>query len=314
VSAIAILHPTGLLGKELRETLEARHPEWADLRLLSSREEEIGTLTEIAGAAALVGRFEPESLAGVSVAFFCGAMADNRPLLAGLPPETTAVVLSFDATVEDGRPVVAGVNTAAARDGRVLLSPHPGAVLLAHLLHPLRGLAPEEAVATLIQPASVRDDAGLEELFEQTRQIVGMTQRTPTPVFGAQLAFNVLPAPLPPGPLAAQLAAVLAGPPPAALQILQGAVFHSIAASLYVRFSGEPSLQSVRKALADHPALELADRPRHLGPIDAAASDKVLYGPPRRDESRGGIWLWAVMDNLTRGGALNAVEIAEAAR
>jgi aspartate-semialdehyde dehydrogenase len=314
VSAIAILHPTGLLGKELRETLEVRHPEWADLRLLSSREEEIGTLTEIAGAAALVGRFEPESLAGVSVAFFCGAMADNRPLLAGLPPETTAVVLSFDATVEDGRPVVAGVNTAAARDGRVLLSPHPGAVLLAHLLHPLRGLAPEEAVATLIQPASVRDDAGLEELFEQTRQIVGMTQRTPTPVFGAQLAFNVLPAPLPPGPLAAQLAAVLAGPPPAALQILQGAVFHSIAASLYVRFSGEPSLQSVRKALADHPALELADRPRHLGPIDAAASDKVLYGPPRRDESRGGIWLWAVMDNLTRGGALNAVEIAEAAR
>jgi aspartate-semialdehyde dehydrogenase len=312
VSAVAILHPSGLLGKELRETIEARHPEWSDLRLLSTREDEIGTLTEIAGAAALVGRFEPESLAGVSVAFFCGAMADNRPLLAGLPPQTIAVVLSFDATVEDGQPVVAGVNAAAASGRRALLSPHPGAVLLAHLLHPLRGLAPEEAVATLIQPASMRDDAGLEELFEQTRQIVAMTQRTPTPVFGAQLAFNVLPAPLPPGPVAAQLAAVLAGPPPAALQILQGPVFHSLAASLYVRFSGEPGLQAVRKALSDHPALEPADRPRHLGPIEAAASDKVLYGPPRKDEARGGFWLWAVMDNLTRGGALNAIEIAEA--
>jgi aspartate-semialdehyde dehydrogenase len=312
VTAVAILHPTGLLGKELRETLAARHPEWSDLRLLSSREDEIGTLTEIGGAAALVGRFEPESLEGVSVAFFCGAMADNRPLLAELPPQTTAIVLSHDATAEDGPPIVAGVNTAAARGARVLLSPHPAVVLLAHLLHPLRDLAPEAAVATLIQPASMRDDAGLEELFEQTRQIVAMTRRTPTPVFGAQLSFNVLPALLPAGPLAAQLHTVLAAPPPSALQILQGAVFHSLSASLWVRCAGEPSLQAVRKALAGHPFLAPADKPRHLGPIDAAASDKILYGAVRKDDAAGGFWLWAVMDNLTRGGALNAIEIAEA--
>lgn len=312
MSAVAILHPSGLLGKELRETLEARHPEWSDLRLLSSREDEIGTLTEIAGAAALVGRFEPESLEGVSVAFFCGGIADNRPLLAELPPETTAIVLSDDATVADGLPVVAGVNTAAAHGGRVLLSPHPGAVLLAHLLHPLRQLAIEEAVATLIQPASMRDDAGLEELFEQTRQIIAMTRRTPTPVFGAQLSFNVLPAPLPADPVAAQLCSVLAGALPVALQILQGAVFHAVAASLYVRCANQRSPQAIRKALASHPFLAPADKPRHLGPIDAAASDKVLYGTLRKDEAAGGFWLWAAMDNLTRGGALNAIEIAEA--
>ncbi|HEX9940479.1 MAG TPA: hypothetical protein VGG03_00570 [Thermoanaerobaculia bacterium] len=311
MSAVAILHPSNLLGKELRETIEARRPDWSDLRLLSSREDEIGTLTEVAGAAAMVGRYEPEELKRVDVAFFCGAMVDNRPLLAELPAETTAVVLSLDATVDDGQPVVAGVNTAAAGAGRVLLSPHPGAVLLAHLLHPLRGLAPEEAVATLIQPASMRDDAGLEELFESTRQIIGMTRRSPTPVFGTQLSFNVLPAPLPADPVAAQLHAVLEGPPPVALQILQGAVFHSVAASLYVRCAGHPSLQAVRKALAEHPYLELSDKPRHLGPIDAAASDKVIFGHVRKDEAGGGFWLWAVMDNLTRGGALNAIEIAE---
>ncbi len=311
MSAVAILHPSGLLGKELRETLEARHPEW-DLRLLSSREDEIGTLTEIAGAAALVGRFEPESLAGVDIAFFCGEMAANRPLLAALPPETTAVVLSYDATVEDGLPVVAGVNTADAHGRRVLLSPHPGAVLLAHLLHPLRQLALAEAVATLIQPASMRDDAGLEELFEQTRQIVAMTRRGASPVFGAQLAFNVLPAPLPADPVAALLRSVLAGAPAVALQILQGAVFHSIAASFYVRGAEPLSPQAVRKALAAHPVIELADKPRHLGPIDAAASGKILLATVRKDEAAGGLWLWAVMDNLTRGGALNAIEIAEA--
>lgn len=309
MSAIAILHPSGLLGKELRETLENRPEFGFDLRLLSTRDDEIGTLTEIAGAAALVGRYEPESLRGARVAFFCGGMEDNRPVLKDLPPETTAIVLSFDATVEDGFPAVAGVNTDAARGRRVLVSPHPAVVLLAHLLHPLRGLEPEEAVATVIQPVSMRDDAGLEELFEQTRQIIAMTRRSPTPVFGTQLSFNVLPTPLSPDPLAALLRSVLGGPPPLALQILQGAVFHSVSASLYVRFAGQPTPQAVRKALAASPILEMADKPRHLGPIDAAASEKVLYGTVRKDEA-GGLWLWAVMDNLTRGGALNAIEIA----
>jgi aspartate-semialdehyde dehydrogenase len=310
VTAVAILHPTTLLGKELRETIEARHPDW-ELRLLSSREDEIGTLTEIAGAAALVGRYEPERLEGVDMALFCGAIADSRPLLAELPATTTGMVLSFDATVEDGLPVVAGVNDEAAWGHRILLSPHPAAVLLAHLLHALRSLQPEEATATLIQPVSMRDDAGLEELFESTREIIGMTRRSPTPVFGTQLSFNLLPVPLPADPIAAQLHAVLGGPP-VALQILQGAIFHSVSASLYVRCADRPSPQAVRKALSAHPHLEAFDKPRHLGPIDAAASDKVLFGNLRKDEATGGLWLWAVMDNLTRGGALNAIQIVEA--
>jgi aspartate-semialdehyde dehydrogenase len=311
VTAIAIVHPMNLLGKELRESLDRLPGLGDDVRLLSGREDEIGTLTEVAGAASLVARYEPERLAGVSIAFLCGAMEDNRPILADLPAETTAILLSLDATVEDGQPVVAGVNDEAAGRHRVLLSPHPGVVLLASVLHALRGLSPEETVATLIQPASVRDDAGIEELFEQTRQIVAMAGRTATPVFGAQLAFNLLPAPLAADPVAAQLHAVLAGPPTVALQLLQGAVFHSLSASLYVRCRENASPQAVRRMLAAHPHLEAADKPRSLGPADAAASDKILYGNVRKDEAGGGLWLWAVMDNLTRGGALNAIAIAE---
>ncbi len=312
MTAIAILHPTNLLGKELRETIESRRPDWADLRLLSSREDEIGTLTEIGGAAALVGRWEPESLRGVDVAFFCGTMEDNRPILAELPPETLGIMLSFEATIEDGLPVVAGVNTSSALGNRVLLSPHPAVVLLAHLLHPLKSLSPLEVAATVIQPVSMRDERGLEELFENTRQIVAMTRRTPTPVFGTQRAFNLLPVPLPADPVAAQLRPVLADAPPVALQLLQGAVFHSVSASLHLRLAGDPGAQAVRKVLSASPILEAVDKPRLLGPVDAAASDKVLFGTIRKDEAAGGFWLWAVMDNLTRGGALNAIEIAEA--
>ena len=314
MTAIAIVHPMNLLGKELRESLERLPGFRGDVRLLSGREDEIGTLTEVAGAASLVTAYEPEKLAGVAIAFFCGAVADNRPILADLPADTTAILLSLDATVEDGRPVVGGVNADTAGGHRVLLSPHPGVVLLSSLLHALRDLGPEGAVATLVQPASMRDDAGIEELFEQTRQIVAMTGRTATPVFGAQLAFNLLPTPLAADPVAAQLHAVLGGPssPAVALQILQGPVFHSVSASLYLRCRQSASPQTIRKALASHLHLEAADKPRLLGPADAAARDKILYGNIRKDEAGGGFWLWGVMDNLTRGGALNAIDIAEA--
>jgi aspartate-semialdehyde dehydrogenase len=304
--AIAIVHPTGLVAKEIRETLARRDTAAPALHLLSSREEEIGILTEIAGAAAIVQSYSPEALDGVEVAFFCGPIAANRPLLAKVPAGTLAVVVSPDASVEDGAASVAGVN--APRALGPLLSPHPAVVLLAHLLAPLRTFSPELAVATLVQPASMADDPGLAELFEQTRSIVAMSGRQPRGVFGAQLAFNLLPAATAADPLGRQLDAVLAGPP-VTVQLLSGAIFHGMSASLYVRLAAMPSLQGLRKALAQSPYLQAATDPRHLGPIAAAAHDRILMGSVRRDES-GGFWIWAVMDNLTRGSALNALEIA----
>ena len=310
MSAIAIVHPVNLLGKELAGTLEGRARQWQEIRLLSTLAEEIGTLTEVAGAAAIVQRYEPDSFDGVSTVYFCGPVAANRPLFADLPAGTTAVVLSPDATPEDGPPIVAGVNLEAARPGRMLVSPHPAVILLAHLLHPLRDLHPESLVATVIQPASMSGNPGLEELFEQTRQIVAMTARRPTPVFGTQLSFNLLPTTADALPLAETLRAVLGEPPQVVLQVVQGGIFHCLSVSLHVRLAGSPGTSSLRKALAGHRYLEVADRPRLLGPIDAAASDKVIFGSVRKDAA-GGFWLWAVMDNLTRGGALNAVEIVE---
>jgi aspartate-semialdehyde dehydrogenase len=316
MTTLAIVHPTTLLGKELRECLgrgNASIP-WQELRLLSTLEEEVGTLTDAGDAAALVQRYEPGSLDKVSAAFFCGPAAANRPLLAELPAEVTAVLLSPDAGVADGYPVVAGINSRPGGTANVLLSPHPAVVLLAHLLQPLAAACdPRQVAATVIQPASTFDEPGVEELFEQTRQIVAMTERRPAAVFGAQLAFNLLPAMRAneaAADIAAALAAVLPEAPPLAVQLLQGGVFHGLAVSLHLRADNAPSLPALRKALLASPYVAAAGDAAHLGPIDAAASDKILLGPLRKDEQ--GIWIWAVVDNLTRGGALNAIEIAAA--
>lgn len=313
MSDAAIVQPLTLLGRELREQIAGR-PGWGDVKLLSTVEDEVGQLTEIGGAAAFVNRCDADSLEGVRTVFFCGSAEQTRAAREQVAPGTTAVVLSTAAAAGDGTPVVAGINPGAAVRGRTLLSPHPAAVLLSHLIAPLRGLGIEEAVATAVQPASLYDDPGFEELFGQVRQILTMASRKPTAVFGTQLAFNLLPSALPAEPVIAQLDAVLAHDPPVSLQLLQGGVFHSVSASLYLRCNDRPGPKAVRRLLGQSPYVELVRKPAQLGPIDSAAHDKILVGAVQEDpHTPGGLWIWAVMDNLVRGGALNALEIAEEA-
>jgi aspartate-semialdehyde dehydrogenase len=101
-----------------------------------------------------------------------------------------------------------------------------------------------------------------------------------------------------------------------ATQVVQAGVFHSYSASVHVAFApapaGVPGLEAVREALSAAPWLRWADQ-EPLGPVDAAGAEEVLLGPLRPDGARpGAFWLWSVMDNLTRGGASNAVALAEA--
>jgi aspartate-semialdehyde dehydrogenase len=316
VTAFALVNPTSLLGKEMRELLERRRELWSELRLLSGDEGEVGTLTEVAGAAAVVVPAGGEELDGVRLAFFCGRRDNGLPLLAALPPGATAIVLSPDATPEDGVPIVAGVNldaVDAVAPGRPLLSPHPAAVLLAHLLHPLRRFGLAEAVATLVQPVSMYDERALDELYSQARRVIALTGQEPPEVLPGQLAFSAIPSHLPGAHVGAEVAAVLGeGAAAPAVEIVQGSVFHSFTAALYVRCREHAEPEELRQALGEHPYNRLAEDAELLGPVDAAASDEVIVGAVRRDAAGGGAyWIWAVMDNLTRGGALNALAIAE---
>lgn len=311
LTRVALLNPETLLGSELQRELERRKPLWDDLRLLSSGAGE-ATLSEVDGGAALVQPFAPDSLDGVDLTLVCGGWDSELPPWALAPAGSTTVLVSPAVTPPDGIPVVSGVNLEAAVPGRLLISPHPAVVVLAHLLAPLERLGLAEAIAWLVQPTTTGERAGMDELMEQARSILAFSGEMPDAVYGHQLAFNLLPARLDLDALAGQLTAVLRRPPALALQVVQGGVFHSFAASVFVRLAGEPSTDEVAAALDEQPRLRRAEHPEHLGPIAAAASDEVLVGSVEAAGHPGCYWLWAAMDNLTRGGAGNAVELAEA--
>ncbi len=334
MSRAAVLSPTTLLGREVRDLLHARHTTWTEIALLSTDEAEVGTVTEAGGSATLVSKADAGSFEGIDVVFACGDLADALPLIEKRPAGTTAIVLSPEATVATGRPVVAGVNPGDAAAGGLLLSPHPAAIALAYLLAPLAGsgagIEVDAAAATVIQPVSMLGDKGLEDLLDQTRDILAMTGERRDSVFERQLAFNLYPTRPRAGEaagteveaLAALVRGAVGGEVPLAIQSLQGAVFHGLAASLFVHFASAaeadaPDEAAIRQRLAaqEHVTVAMGEvGGPDPGPIDAAAREDVIVGSVRSDPGApGGYWIWAVMDNLTRGGALNAVEVAERA-
>ena len=315
MTRLAILHPSNLLGREVRETLDRRRGLWQELALLTTHEEEVGHLTEARGAATIVQSYTPTALAGIDLVILCGPMAANRPVLEALPPGATAVILSPDAGGEEGRALVAEVNLVDAYRGELLLSPHPVAIGLAQLLHPLGSLGIRSAAATVILPASMREQEALDELFDQTRATLAFTEEKPQKIWGRQMAFNLAPAPeegLGSAELAGLVGAVLGDGPEVSVQCLEGGIFHSLSISLHLRFAGDPGLEAVRSAFEDHPIIELEDGDDAPGPIEAASRDEMLIGRIARDpQLPGSYWIWAVLDNLTCGGALNAVAILE---
>ncbi|HVS01760.1 MAG TPA: Asd/ArgC dimerization domain-containing protein [Thermoanaerobaculia bacterium] len=310
MKVLALIHPTELVAQELRERLETRRELWRELRLLSTRQEEVGSLTEVRGGAAMVRRVEDGDLDDVDLAFFCGPMAANRALVAQLPAGATAVLLSPDADADDGLPVVEGVNLEQARAGVTLLSPHPAAVQLSLLLHPLLPLGLRDAVATVLQPVSMLAPAALDDLLQQARSLLSFQPLPESATLPHQLVFNLLPADVAAGLVATQVGALLAGELTPAVQVVQAGVFHGASLSAHLRFGEDPGAEAVREALrgSPHVRLELGEP---LGPVAAAASDEVLVTALQPDPAHGGaFWLWSSMDNLTRGGALNALAIA----
>jgi aspartate-semialdehyde dehydrogenase len=87
-------------------------------------------------------------------------------------------------------------------------------------------------------------------------------------------------------------------------------VGHGIAATMF--FDRPVSVGEAKEILADAPGAQLWDDTKVPTPLDSAGIDDVLIGrvcPTIGDE--GGISLWAVGDNLRKGAALNAVQLAE---
>jgi aspartate-semialdehyde dehydrogenase len=92
-------------------------------------------------------------------------------------------------------------------------------------------------------------------------------------------------------------------------------VFFAHAESINIETQSKLTADEARKILSEAPGLVVVDDPKHRKyplPVDVAGKDEVYLGRIREDGSvENGLNLWVVADNLRKGAALNAIQIAE---
>jgi aspartate-semialdehyde dehydrogenase len=311
---LGIVNSLTLVGNEIKTILREHAFAFDKVALLDSSGKTAGAVTDIGDEPTIVTPISAEELQDLDLVFFCGPAEANRDWIERQEEDDfIAVDLSQPTTAEEGKLVIAGVNLESVGNEHLLVSPHPVAIPIALILHQIAQRSPIEMVtATVVQPASEFEQAGVEELAQQTISVLNINA-VPQEIFDRQLAFNLYPA-LEHNEefIVAQVRALTDARLPLALLITQGTIFHGHTFSLFVKTKETLDAELIRNVLGANPAIALPEGDQQFGTIDAAGKDEVLVAEVRPDPSiRGGFWVWAVCDNLRRSSALNAVLVAE---
>jgi len=307
MTRLAIIEPRTLIGEAVRDALESTVDNWDRVDLMTSDPESVGSVTEVGGQAALVQEMDSEVLSQVDVALFCGPEIDYSGI-ESLTPSTRAILVGCLEPLAGATPIVAGINSEEISGTHRIISPSSAVLMLSHLLAPLADCGVIDIVAHVLEPASARDQAGLDELIDQTRAILSLSDERPQAVFGTQLAFNLIPWRSTHRELAGELSAVLGSRLEAQIFTSQAGVFHCCSVGFFLRLESDPGVDELQALLSEDPLVETHPEPDFLGPVAAAGLERIQLGQVLPSPSKG-YWVWAVVDNLICS-ANNALAIA----
>lgn len=328
---LAVVGATGAVGRTMISILEERNFPLADLRLLASARS-AGSRVQTRWGELEVEDLERSDLSGTDLALF-SAGAERSRNFGPKFVEAGAVVIDNSSAFRrqpDVPLVVAGVNDHAIASHRGLIS-NPNCTTMALMVAagPLHHRAKiEHLVATSYQSVSGSGMQGIEELSRQTRElqsnvdalIRGGWEDPGAEVYVRPIGFNVLPYA---GTetengytdeewkLVNETRKILDAPgievEPTCVRV-PVMVGHSVAASIH--FSRPVSREEAIEVLQTAPGGDLW-LDRVPTPLDAVGRDEVLIGRVRSTMDGEGVNLWVAGDNLRKGAALNAVQIAE---
>lgn len=325
---VAVVGATGAVGAEMLATLEARtFP--VDRLLPFASSKSAGGHVRFRGAEITVRGLTNDSFRGVDVALF-SAGTDVSKEYAPIAAKAGAVVIdNSSAWRMDPRVplVVPEVNLRDLENHQgMIANPNCSTIQMVVALKPLHdhGTITRVVVSTY-QSVSGTGREAMDELAEQCRRLMNFDDVHPT-VYPRQIAFNCVPHVddfLPSGSTKEEMKMVnetrkILGDPSMGISAttVRVPVLIGHAESLNVETKNKVSVQEARAMLSTAPGVQLHDDPSrglYPTPIDAVGTDAVFVGRIREDESiPNGLNLWVVADNLRKGAALNAVQIAEA--
>ncbi len=326
---LAIAGVTGAVGQEFLSILEERNFPFTTLKMLASSRSK-GKKITFKGKEYTVEELTKDSFAGIDIALFSAGGSRSKEFAPAAAKAGAVVVDNSSAfRMDPGVPlVVPEINPEAIKAHKgIIANPNCSTIIGIVPVWPLHQVNPvKRMVVSTYQAASGAGAAAMAELEAQSREI--LEGRKPTcNAFPYQIAFNCFSHNSALGPdgyneeetkmvketrkiFNCTTIAITA-------TCVRIPVMRAHCESINLEFSGPMTPEKVRELLAAAPGVTVMDDREHNRfpmPIDASGKDDVLVGRIRQDESlpgQRGIHLWVAGDQLRKGAALNAIQIAE---
>jgi aspartate-semialdehyde dehydrogenase len=324
---VAVVGATGAVGAEMIEILEERKFPVETLFPLASVRSAGGTVL-FQGQDVIVEELTNDSFAGIDIALF-SAGADVSREYAPIAAKAGAVVIDNSSAWRMDKDVPLVVPEVNPHDvehhQNIIANPNCSTIQMVVALKPLHDrVRIKRIVVTTFQAVSGTGKDAMDELMDECRDLLSFRVAEPK-VYPYQIAFNCLPHIddfLPSGYTKEEMKMVnetrkIMGD--AAIQVTAT----TVRVPVYVGHSEAVNIETEQKLTANEarailstaPGVMLYDDPEHKiypMPLDVAGKDDVYVGRIREDESiPHGLNLWVVADNLRKGAATNAVQIAE---
>ena len=323
---VVIVGATGAVGEVLLNVLAERRFPVGELRPLAS-ERSTGTTVRFEGKDIPVELARAEAFDGADFVFF----AATGSLSKDLAPEAAkrgAVAIDKSGTwrMDPKVPlVIPEVNPdALERHEGIVSCPNCTTIGFVMALEPIRRSAGlRSVVVTTLQAVSGAGRPGIDEL-EQQVAATARGERLAPKTFASPIAYNVVPLcetfrddaySTEEIKLLHETRKIMGLPElDVTMTCVRVPVPVGHAATVLIETERSLTPEDARRALSAFPGVRVVDDPAHNvfpTPADVAGSDDVLVGRIRKDLASNRLWLWEVSDNLRKGAATNAVQIAE---
>ena len=326
---VAVVGATGAVGVEMLKTLEKRNFPVGRLTPLASVRS-AGKTLPFRGQEITVQELTKESFTGVDIALF-SAGGEISGEFASRAVEAGAVVVDNSSAfrMDDNVPlVVPEINAAeVARHKGIIANPNCSTIVTVMALYPLhQAFGVKRMFASTYQAVSGSGAMGIAELERQVGEI-NEGREVSREVYPHQIAFNVLPHVdvfLDNGYTKEEMKMVhesrkIMGLPDfeASVTCVRVPVYRAHSIAISAEFEKPVSVEGAREAISGAPGIDLNDDVASNGyplPLELAGQDNCQVGRIRKDcAMENGLSFWVAGDQLLKGAALNAIQIAEEA-
>jgi aspartate-semialdehyde dehydrogenase len=324
---VAIVGATGAVGVEMLLCLEQRNFPLGKLKLLASARS-AGKRMKFRGEDVVVEELTHDSFAGVDIALFSAGGGISKEFAPSAAAGAVVIDNSSAFRMDEDVPlVVPEINPDAAKNHprNIIANPNCTTIISLMALAPLhQAFGLRSIIASTYQAVSGSGAQGIIELEEQMMAIANGQPFTPK-VYPRQIAFNVIPqvdAFTDNGYTKEELKMLHEGRKIMSLPELRVSctcvrvpVYRSHSVSITAQFDQPVDVAAARAAYAGKPGIQVVDDPANKlfpVPLDTTGKDDCLVGRIRKNlVFNNALDLWVVGDQVRKGAALNAVQIAE---